>query len=948
MNDINNNNAQNFSLDREIAELKAELVENPDDLVLKITIASALERVNKLEEARELYLQVISEDTEGRLAASASKAIEAMPSITAPTVTATSVITTSEQAIPDSLQKQIKELEAEIAKDPEDLVAQITLGAVLERSGQQERAKQVYAKVVARDGDGVLGSKAHKALEAMGITLNPTIDRQKSVTPAINKSPEYLKNGSVRQTDWRNRLQDFYNLPIAKKQLYSLFGAEAIALGLVGTGAILLVGGLRSQLLQQSQSELAVSEISYDIKIDQMGLGFRGQSQNKAIIEHLTNKNLPTGRVKEILRNEIWIRQIEFVTLVDSNGRLVVGAGNIPEGEIFNPNKLVTKAIGSNEQIKSSQLITYDELAKESSRFAKLRAEEKGDNPQTKPNFLIRYTATPVTAVNGQIVGVLVSGDVAKNPIVARTNNSFQSGYSAVYLYEGDNKFSLATAERMNEGKDIDNVLLPNTEILEEAVEANGKPVTKWKYIGSSDYALSAKVIKDVAGKPVAVIVRGTSPDRLNALLLQILSLQTLFIIIGSLLTIGLARFVTEALAKPIARLRESTLKFAEGDRSIRAEVLATDEVGELANTFNAMADSIVVSERLKEDIAKERQVEAEFQRQEKERLQKGVIKLLTEIDGAKMGDLTVKAKVEEGDMGSIADAFNTTIRSLREIVSRVKITAIRVQNSAQTNENSVQKLSEEAKAQVDSITSTLSSVEEMDRSIQSVAQSARSAAQIARDALNATQTGDRLMAETVDSIDRVRSSVAETSKKMKRLAESSQEISQIIGIISNISEKTNLLAFNASLEASRAGENGQGFRIVADEVRRLAERVTESIRDVEQLVGGIQSETAEVLQTMETSTNQVVTGTKLVRQTQGTLQQVAEIGQKIDELLQSISASTVSQAEYSQKMTGTMQDAVNISKQTSAESQVVSESLQDLLAIATKLQESVSQFKVN
>jgi twitching motility protein PilJ len=931
-----NDNHLSPELDREIAELQTELAENPDDLVLKITIANALERVAKFEEAENFYQQVIDEDKDGRLAASAKKALIAMP------------IVIPANTITDDFKGRIQALQAEIAQDPEDLFAIINLGAMLEQAKQPERAILVYEKVIAKDSDGILGETARKAITAISAPSTRIIEKEITGAPVTPAAPKQLEDATAKQDIISLWKQKFYNLPIAKKQLYSLLLSEAIALGLVGTGAILLVSGLRSQLLQQSQSELAVAETNYNIKLDQMGFGFRGQSKNAAVIEHLT-KNLPKGKVKEILRNELWTREIEFATLVDSQGRLVASAGNIPKGNIFDPNNLVTKSLGGNEQIKSSELITYDELNKESSRFAELRAQEKGDNPKNKPSFLVRYAVTPIVADNGQIIGALVSGDIVKNSIVSNTNNSFQDGYSAVYLYEGKDKFSLATAEKMEDGKILaKNLSLPNTSILREAVEANGKIVSQWKDFSGGNYAVSAKTINNFEGKPIAVLVRGTSPDRLNALLLQTFSWQALFIGIGSLLTVLLARTLTQALAEPIARLRESTLKFADGDRSIRAEIFANDEVGELANTFNAMADSIVVSEKAKEEQAKQRQEEAEFQKREKERLQQGVMKLLTEIDGAREGDLTVKAKVEEGAMGSIADAFNTTIRSLREIVDRVKFTAVRVRDSAQTNEDSVQKLSTEAKGQVEAIANTLSSVEEIDRSIQSVSQSAQSAAQIAREALNATQTGDRLMTETVDSIDQIRASVADTSKKMKRLAESSQEISQIISLISNISEKTNLLAFNASLEASRAGENGQGFRIVADEVRRLAERVTESLRDAEQLIGGIQSETAEVLQTMESSTNQVVTGTKLVRQTQGTLQQVAQISQQIDELLQSISASTVSQADYSKKVTGTMQEVVDISQKTSTESQAVSESLQQLLAIAIKLQESVSQFKVD
>ncbi len=398
-------------------------------------------------------------------------------------------------------------------------------------------------------------------------------------------------------------------------------------------------------------------------------------------------------------------------------------------------------------------------------------------------------------------------------------------------------------------------------------------------------------------------------------------------------------------------------------DRTARAEIFATDEVGQLAMTFNQMADSVNASATALEEQSRLRQAEADFQRQEKERLQQGVIAFLLEIEDAQQGNLTVNAKVDEGAIGSIADAFNATIRSLRDIVKQVKAATSQVQSSTFSSESSVAKLSAEATTQSQSVTQALNSVEEIGQSIQSVADSAQKAAAIARKAVKAAKDGGETMDLTVGSIQNIRSSVAETSKKVKRLAESSQEISKVVSIISGISEKTNLLAFNASIEAARAGENGQGFRVVADEVRRLAERVTDSTKEIEQLVSTIQQETAEVLQTMEASTTQVVTGTQLVGKTKQTfqvvtgtqlvgktkqtLQGLANISNTIDELLQSISQSTVSQAIASQTVNQTMHEVAAIALNNSHESEAVSVSLKQLVGVAEELQKSVSRFQV-
>ncbi len=167
------------------------------------------------------------------------------------------------------------------------------------------------------------------------------------------------------------------------------------------------------------------------------------------------------------------------------------------------------------------------------------------------------------------------------------------------------------------------------------------------------------------------------------------------------------------------------------------------------------------------------------------------------------------------------------------------------------------------------------------------------------------------------------------------------------MALISEIFSKTNLLAFNASIEAVRAGEHGQGFRIVADDARLLAEQVSESTKEIEQLVFGIQLETAEVLAMMEKGTSQVVTSTRLVAQTRETLSGLVNISQKIDEFVQSISESTHSQSQMSQDVSQTMHRIAESAVSTSQESQQVSQSLKDLLSVAQQLQVSVEKFRV-
>ncbi|MGB5899938.1 MAG: methyl-accepting chemotaxis protein [Geitlerinemataceae cyanobacterium] len=338
----------------------------------------------------------------------------------------------------------------------------------------------------------------------------------------------------------------------------------------------------------------------------------------------------------------------------------------------------------------------------------------------------------------------------------------------------------------------------------------------------------------------------------------------------------------------------------------------------------------------------------SEERQQQKESLQMQLLDLLGEVEGASYGDLTVRADVTAGDIGTVADFFNSIIESLRQIVTQVKTSAGQVNISLGENEDAMRQLTQEALQQAEETTRTLDSVEQMTRSIQSVAQNARQAADVARTATKTAQSGGVAMDRTVENILNLRETVSQTTKKVKQLGESSQQISKVVSLIDQIALQTNLLAINAGIEAARAGEDGQGFAVVAEEVGELASRSANATKEIERIVENIQLETSQVVDAMEQSTAQVVEGTRLVEDAKQSLEQIVEVSRQIDELVQSISDTTVSQVQTSENVSTLMKTIAQVSTRTSDSSSQVSEALRQTVDIARKLQTSVEMFKVD
>jgi methyl-accepting chemotaxis protein PixJ len=403
-------------------------------------------------------------------------------------------------------------------------------------------------------------------------------------------------------------------------------------------------------------------------------------------------------------------------------------------------------------------------------------------------------------------------------------------------------------------------------------------------------------------------------------------------VVLGSA-AIGIILLLSQQLSRPLGNLTKSAQQVADGNLDTKAELVGTIEVQTLAQTFNSLVS------RVKLLLGE--------QQEQRDSLETAIFRLVNDVEGAMDGDLTVRANLDSMEMSTVADIFNAIIDNLRDIAIQVRESTGQVNISLKTNEDSIHLLSEKAVVEASEIRQTLGSVEQMTKSIQDVSSSANQASSIASQAYTNAQEGSVVMGQTVDSILSLRATVGETAKKMKRLGESSQKISQVVALIEEIALKTNLLAINASVEAGRAGEQGKGFTVVAEQVGALAEQSAAATREITQIVAAIQSETQDVATVMELGTTQVVDSTRLVESTKLRLIQMLEESQKINNLMHSISAATVSQTETAQVVTQLMQQVTAASEERSTFSSQMASSMQETSLVAKKLEEKVAQFQV-
>jgi twitching motility protein PilJ len=343
-------------------------------------------------------------------------------------------------------------------------------------------------------------------------------------------------------------------------------------------------------------------------------------------------------------------------------------------------------------------------------------------------------------------------------------------------------------------------------------------------------------------------------------------------------------------------------------------------------------------------DDARIRAFESE---RENRRNQEAILRLLNEMGNLADGDLTVQASVTEDVTGAIADSINFTIEELRSLVNGINSATDEVTRATQDAQAISNRLFEASQRQSEEIQQASGSVLQMAQSIDEVSQSAAQSAMVAQRSLAAAQKGAESVQNQIAGMNEIRSQMQDTSKRIKRLGESSLEIGEIVELISDITEQTNVLALNAAIQAASAGEAGRGFTVVAEEVQRLAERSAEATKQIEAIVKTIQADTQDAVAAMEKSTVGVVEGAKLSDAAGQALEEIGRVSRELAELIGGISLQTQKQSTSVSDVTRGMQDILKITEETTEGTKQTNVSIDQLTRLAADLRSSVAGFKV-
>tara|TARA_Y100001933_G_scaffold265254_2_gene338325 strand:+ start:78631 stop:80373 length:1743 start_codon:yes stop_codon:yes gene_type:complete len=310
-------------------------------------------------------------------------------------------------------------------------------------------------------------------------------------------------------------------------------------------------------------------------------------------------------------------------------------------------------------------------------------------------------------------------------------------------------------------------------------------------------------------------------------------------------------------------------------------------------------------------------------------------------------GDLTQRLEESNDEIGTAAKWFNAFIQTVHDTIEQVVDTTKQVVEASTEIARISGQMSQANDSQATQVTSIAAAVEEMSQSVAVASQQSTDAASSAQTSGETATQGGTVVQQTIAGMNSIHEAVTVSGKSVEALGHRSEQIGQVIQVINDIADQTNLLALNAAIEAARAGEHGRGFAVVADEVRKLADRTTKATGEIASSIEAIQGETQQAVNQMQGVSNEVSQGVEHATSAGSSLEQIVSSTQHVAQMIQSIAASSEEQARATEQVACSLDTIRNLSSQTSQDSNLASDTAQTLINKANELQNRIGQFKL-